>query len=56
MKKIRRFLQVVLFINFMAALHDGMKAGNLIMVLANGVIVLAVIAVEKKERQANEEI
>ncbi len=55
MRKIRRFLQVVLFINFMAGLHDGMKAGNLIMVLANGVIVLAVIAVERKKRQVNGE-
>lgn len=45
MRKVRRFLQVLLFINFMIGLHDGMKAGNLAAVLVNGVI-----AGEKKER------
>lgn len=50
MKKIRRFLQAVLFINFMIGLHDGMRAGNLAAVLVNGVIVLAFIAAEKKEQ------
>ena len=49
MKKIRRFLQVLLFINFMVGLHDGMSAGNLTAVLVNGVAVLMVIAAEKKE-------
>ena len=50
MKKIRRFLQALLFINFMVGLHDGMRAGNLAAVLVNGVIVLAVITVEKKDQ------
>ena len=50
MKKIRRFLQVLLFINFMVGLHDGMRAGNMVAVLVNGVIVLAVIAAEKEEK------
>lgn len=50
MRKVRRFLQVLLFINFMVGLHDGMKAGNLAAVLVNGVIVLAVIAAEKKDK------
>lgn len=50
MRKVRRVLQAVLFINFMVGLHDGMKAGNLAAVLVNGVIVLAVIAAEKKEQ------
>ena len=49
MKKIRRFLQVLLFINFMVGLHDGMRAGNLAAILVNGVIVLAVIASERPE-------
>ncbi|MEY8424256.1 hypothetical protein AALB52_16250 [Lachnospiraceae bacterium 38-14] len=49
MKKIRRLLQVLLFINFMVGLHDGMRAGNLVAILVNGVLVLAVIAGEKKE-------
>ena len=50
MKKIRRFLQVVLFINYMVGLHDGMRAGNLAAILVNGVLVLAVIASEKEEK------
>lgn len=50
MKKIRRFLQALLFINFMVGLHDGMRAWNLAAVLVNGVIVLAVIAAEKKDQ------
>lgn len=49
MRKIRRFLQALLFINFMVGLHDGMRAGNLAAVLVNGLIVLTVIATEKKE-------
>ncbi len=50
MKKIRKFLQALLFINFMIGLYDGMKVGNLAVVLVNGVIVLAVIAAEKEEQ------
>ena len=50
MRKIRRFLQALLFINFMVGLHDGMKAGNLAAILVNGVIVLVVIAKDKEER------
>ena len=50
MRKIRRFLQAVLFINFMVGLHDGMRAGNLIAILVNGTLVLAVIAGEKEKR------
>ena len=50
MRKVRRFLQALLFINFMVGLHDGMRAGNLAAVLVNGVIVLAVITVEKKDQ------
>ena len=50
MRKIRRFLQALLFINFMVGLHDGMRAENLAAILVNGVLVLAVIAGEKEER------
>ncbi len=50
MRKIRRFLQVLLFINFMVGLHDGMEAGNLVLILVNGALVLVVVAKEKKER------
>ena len=49
MKKIRRFMLVLLFINFMVGLNDGMRARNLVAVLVNGMIVLAILAVEKKE-------
>lgn len=49
MKKIRRMLQAMLFITFLVGIHDGMKAGNLTAILINGVIVLALIASEKKE-------
>ncbi len=54
MKKIRRFLQVLLFINFMIGLHDGMKTGNLIVVLINGTMVLVVVAAEKRRMKRNE--
>lgn len=47
MRKIRRFLQTLLFINFMVGLHDGMRAGNLVAILINGILVLAVIASEE---------
>jgi hypothetical protein len=48
MRKVRRFLQVLLLINFMVGLHDGMRAENLAVVLVNGVIVLVLIATEMK--------
>lgn len=50
MKKVRRFLQTLLFINFMVGLHDGMRAGNLVAILVNGAIVLAVISSEDNEK------
>jgi len=50
MRKIRRFLQALLFINFMVGLHDGMRAGNLVAILVNGVIVLAIISAEERDR------
>lgn len=43
MKKARRFLQILLFINFIVGIHGGMKAKNLVLILVNGVLVLAVI-------------
>lgn len=49
MKKIRRFIQALLFANFMVSLHDGMRVENLAVVLVNGVIVLMIIAAEKKD-------
>lgn len=50
MKKLRQFLQAVLFINFMVGIYDGMRVKNLVAVLINGVAVLALIAEEKEER------
>lgn len=49
MRKIGRFLQALLFINFMVGLHDGMKAGNLVLILVNGILVLAIIAGEERK-------
>lgn len=43
MRRIKRFLQVLLFINFMAGLHDGMKIGNLVVILVNGIAVLVAV-------------
>lgn len=48
MKKVRRFLQTLLFINFMVGMGNGMKAGNLVAIILNGVAVIAVIANEDK--------
>ena len=39
MKKLRQFLQSVLFINFMVGIYDGMRAKNLVAILINGVVV-----------------
>ncbi len=47
MRKIRRFLQALLFINFMVGLSDGMRTGNLVAILINGGLVLAVITSER---------
>lgn len=43
MRKVRQFFQVILFITFMVGLHDGMKAGNLGVIILNALIVLALI-------------
>ncbi len=51
MRKIRRFLQAALFINFILGLHEGMKAGNLALILVNGILVLAIIAGEENGRK-----
>lgn len=50
MKKIRRFLTALLFINFFVGMANGMKAGNLLAVAINGIVVLAIISAEKEER------
>ena len=51
MKKLRQFLQSVLFINFMVGIYDGMRAKTLVAILINGVVILALIAREKEERR-----
>lgn len=50
MRKLRRFLQVLLFINFIVGLAEGMRAGNLAAILINGIVVLAIVSKEKKEK------
>lgn len=50
MRKIRRFLQVLLFINFMVGLYDGMGAKNMVLILINGAAILAVMTAERRKR------
>lgn len=50
MTKFRKFLQWLLFINFMVGMYDGMRAKNLVAILINGVVILALIVGEKEER------
>lgn len=50
MKKIRRIFTALLFINFFGGMANGMKAGNLLAIVINGVVALAIISAEKKER------
>ncbi len=49
-RKLRRFLQVMLFVNFMVGIYTGMKALNLVAVLSNGALVLALAFLELKRR------
>ena len=49
-KKLRRILQLVLVLNFMIGMAEGMGMANVIAVMANGTAVLALISVETKER------
>lgn len=55
MKKLRQFLQSVLFINFMVGIYDGMRAKNLVAILINGVVVLA-LSPEKRKRGKRYEV
>ncbi len=48
MRKARRILTALLIVNFFCGMQAGMKAENLIAILINGVLVLAVIAREEK--------
>lgn len=48
MRKIRRFLTVLLFINFFAGMAQGMKPLNLGLVIVNGIFVIALAVGEKR--------
>jgi len=48
MRKIRRFLTVLLFINFFVGMAQGMNPLNLGLVIVNGVLVIALAAGEKR--------
>lgn len=48
MRKARRILTALLIVNFFCGMQAGMKAENLILILINGVVVLAMIAREEK--------
>lgn len=41
---------MLLFINFMMGLHDGMRFGNLVVILANGIAVLAAVSADRKDQ------
>lgn len=51
MKKNRKFLQILLSFNFIIGIQDGMEIINLVVVLVNGMILLVVIAVEKRSKK-----
>lgn len=40
-RKLRRFLQIMLFVNFMVGIYTGMKAFGLAAILLNGALVVA---------------
>lgn len=48
MRKARRILTALLIVNFFYGMQAGMKAENLILILINGVAVLAMIVGEMK--------
>lgn len=48
MRKIRRFLTVLLFINFFVGMAQGMKLLNLGLVILNSILVIALAAGEKR--------
>lgn len=50
MKKIRRFLQVMLFINFMIGMEKGMKPANLILIIVNGLLLISIAAGEVRRK------
>lgn len=48
MRKARRILTALLIVNFFCGMQAGMKVENLILILINGVVALAMIAREEK--------
>lgn len=49
MRKIRRFLTVLLFINFFMGMAHGMKVWELVLVIANGLLVIMLAVKEIKK-------
>ena len=52
MKKVRRILSVLLVLNFLTGMKNGMQAVNLVLVIGNGMLVIlaAVIEIKKNGR------
>lgn len=48
MKRLRRFLTVLLAVNFFCGMQEGMKAENLILVIINGLAVIGLSVMEVK--------
>lgn len=54
MRKARRILTALLIVNFFCGMQTGMKMENLIVILINGVLVLAMIARKMKGEEFND--
>lgn len=51
MKKLRRFLTVLLFINFSCGMATGMEPLNFWLVMANGTVVIGLAVQDLEERK-----
>lgn len=55
MKKLRRFLEVLLAINFFLGLRSGMKVENLALVILNGLLIIVLAVKEIRDGRIDEE-
>lgn len=55
MKKLRRFLEALLAINFFLGLWAGMKIENLALVIINGLLIIVLTAKEIRDGRVDEE-
>lgn len=50
MKKLRKLLQIMLFINCISSIYSEMRIKDVIAVLINGIIVLVLLCIEKENK------